>query len=151
MANSHSDLARLMYHKTLTEEGGKKKKTKTDTSGSSQCVLHQGWYFRLVCLSQWRKSGFFHMGWVGRECWGTHRHIWPFYRVLEKGSSSQLILLPVVKQLIALKQLGQTIASSVSLSVVMTEIIIFFNLPFPAFLEINFLMTAVGFHFCSCF
>lgn len=35
----------------------------------------------------------------------------PLYKVLEKGGSSQLILLPVVKQLIVLKQLGQTIAS----------------------------------------
>lgn len=31
MANSHSDLARLMYHKTLTEEGGKKKKKPRQT------------------------------------------------------------------------------------------------------------------------
>jgi len=35
----------------------------------------------------------------------------PLYSVSGKRGSSQLILLPVVKQIIVLKQLGQTIAS----------------------------------------
>ena len=54
---------------------------------------------------------FSHAGEPGRSAGArTDTHV-PLCSVLGKGGSSQVILLPVVKQIIVLKQLGQTIAS----------------------------------------
>lgn len=88
-----------------------KKKIKTDTPGSLHHVLRQRLVFQApLPLSMKRVWIFSHgLSWEGAEA-HTDTPV-PLYEVLEKGGSSQLILLPVVKQLIVLKQLGQTIAS----------------------------------------
>lgn len=110
MSNSHSDLARLVWHKTPTEEGEEKNQdrhTRILTSCASSEVGISGSFASL------NEKGLDFFPWP--ELGGsTEAHTdtpVPLYEVLEKGGSSQLILLPVVKQLIVLKQLGQTIAS----------------------------------------
>lgn len=95
----------------LPQRRGKKKKSRqTHQDPYSMCFVRGGISGSFASL---REEGLDFFPWP--ELGGsTEAHTDTpvlLYKILEKGGSSQLILLPVVKQLIVLKQLGQTIAS----------------------------------------
>lgn len=121
MCQTHTcDLARLTWHEAPAEK--ERKSWQSNKAPYSMCFIQQvneeaqGWDLGLLCLSQWRWSGFFSCGGELGGSAGTHTDLRvPPYSILGKRGSSQLILLPVVKQIIVLKQLCQTIASLMAL------------------------------------
>lgn len=162
MCQTHiCDLARLVWHKAPAEEG-KKTTIKSRQTDQAPCSTHfiwhfskeaERWDFGLLCPSRGRESGFFAHGGVLGGSAGAHADTCvPLYGVSGTAGRSQLILLPVVKQIIVLKQLGQTIASLMAqLKHGRDRNHNIFLISFPSLPGNSFLMTAVGFHFCSCF